>query len=54
MRLWGWPELVAHQDLLPREPLATSLSYAENCLGYNYKKEEELEKLNSLDFASEL
>jgi len=41
-------------ELLPREPLASSSSYAENCLGYSYKKEEELKKLNSLDFSSRL
>lgn len=41
-------------DLLPREPLASSSSYVENCLGNSYKKEEELKKLNSLDFASGL
>lgn len=41
-------------DLLPREPLASSSSYVENCLGNSHKKEEELKKLNSLDFASGL
>lgn len=53
MRLWGWPKLETHQDLLPRELLATSSSHAEKCLGNSYKKEE-LKKLNSLDFASGL
>lgn len=41
-------------DVLPRELLATSSSYVENCLGNSYKKEEELKKLNSPDFASGL
>lgn len=41
-------------ELLPREPLASPSSYAENCLGNSYKNEGELKKLNSLDFASRL
>lgn len=50
--LWAGLGLTYRRELLPREPLASSSSYAENCLGNSYKKEKELKKLNSLDFAS--